>query len=88
MPMTQADAIVVDGDGHAIGLLARQIARRAEGDVVARTVMEPAVVAMFDGTPLECARDLLSRRGVRTLPLLSAGRVIGCIDADYGERRG
>jgi hypothetical protein len=88
MPMTQADAIVIDVDGHAIGLLARQVARRAEGNVLARSVMEPAVVALFDGAPLECAHDLLSKRGVRTLPLLSAGRVIGCIDADYGERRG
>ena len=88
MPTSQADAIVIDGDGHAIGLLSRQVARRAAGEILARSVMEPAVVALFDGAPLQCARDLLSKRGVRTLPLLSAGRVIGCIEADYGERRG
>jgi hypothetical protein len=85
MPVSQADVIVVDDDGHAIGLLPRERARRAVGDVPAQEVMDPAVVALFDGAPLENARDLLSKRGVRTLPLLSAGRVIGCI-ADGHEK--
>jgi Mg/Co/Ni transporter MgtE len=82
MPVSQADAIVIDDDGHAIGMLARERARRAVGDTFARELMNPAVVALFDGAPLETAVDLLSKKGVRTLPLLSAGRVIGCIDAD------
>jgi CBS-domain-containing membrane protein len=87
MPVTQADAIVVDGDGHAIGLLSRQAARRAHGDAIARSAMEPAIVALFDDAPIAWADELLSRRGVRTLPILSAGRVIGCIEADYRARR-
>lgn len=87
MPTTQADAIVVDGDGHAIGTLSRQSARRVHGDALARTVMEPAVVALFDGASVQRAQELLSNRSVRTLPVLSAGRVIGCVETDYGTRR-
>jgi len=85
MPMSQADAIVVDADRHAVGILSRQRARRAQGDTTARMLMEPAVVALFDGAPLERARELLATRGVRTLPVLSAGRVVGCVGS--GERR-
>jgi CBS-domain-containing membrane protein len=85
MPMSQADAIVVDADRHAVGILSRQRARRAQGDITARMLMEPAVVALFDGAPLERARELLATRGVRTLPVLSAGRVVGCVGS--GERR-
>jgi CBS-domain-containing membrane protein len=77
MPTTQADAIVVDADGHAVGILSRQRARRAPGDALARTVMEPGVVALFDGAGIEQARELLTTRGVKTLPVLSAGRVVG-----------
>jgi CBS-domain-containing membrane protein len=39
--------------------------------------MEPAVVALFDGAGVEQARELLTTRDVKTLPVLSAGRVVG-----------
>jgi hypothetical protein len=86
MPTSQADAIVVDRDGHAIGLLPRLTARRAERDALARSMMQPGVVALFDEAPLERAQELRWKRGVRTLPLLSAGRVVGCIECDYRDR--
>jgi len=81
VPATQADAIVVDRRGHAIGTLSRESVRRAPPNAAVRAVMEPSVVALFDGAPAARARELLLERGVRTLPVLSAGRVVGCIDA-------
>jgi hypothetical protein len=87
MPMSQADAIVIDGDGHAIGLLARQTARRAAGDVVARSVMEPAVVALFDGAPVGRPRDRVRRRRLRRAAWMTA-RVGGLGEHPHTPRVG
>jgi len=86
MPDDQRDAIVVDGDGHAIGLLSREQAVSVDEALPAQEAMDPAIVALFDNAPLESAHDLLSAKGVRTLPILSAGRVIGCVDTRQRTR--
>ncbi len=87
MPATQADAMVVDDDGHVIGLLPRSRAV-APGPGTARAQMDPVVVGLLDGAPIERARDLFRTHGIRTLPVLSGGRVIGCVNPEPADVQG
>jgi len=80
IPDTEPDAVVVDADGHAVGLLSREKAGEVDPAVLARDAMEPAVVALLDCASTESARSLVLRKGVRTLPVLSGGRVIGRVE--------
>lgn len=82
MASTQADAMVVDDDGHVIGLLPRDRGLAAGEHVTAGAEIDPMVVALLDSAPLERARELFATHGIRTLPVLSAGRVIGCVSVD------
>ncbi len=82
MPSSQTAAVVVDDDGHAIGLLASDVAGRAPAEASAQSVMNPVVIALLDGAPATRAHELLAQDGVRILPVVSGGRVVGCVNAD------
>ena len=80
VPSAQAEAVVVDANGHAIGLLGRERAKAAEEGELASVLMQPGVVMLLGDAPVECAHALLSQRGVRTLPVVAGGRVVGCVE--------
>jgi CBS-domain-containing membrane protein len=87
MPEAQADAVVVDSDGHAVGLLARERTASATLVDLAGALMQPAVVALLEDAPLACAHELLLRRGVRTLPIVSGGQVVGRVEGPTSSRK-
>ncbi len=80
MPGEQAEAIVVDEDGHAIGLLSREAASGGDATSDARALMQPVVVSVLQGAPLDRAREILSMSDVKTVPVVQAGRVVGRVD--------
>jgi CBS-domain-containing membrane protein len=79
MPEGQHDAIVVDSSGRAIGLLARDAAATAPDAALADSVMQPAIVTLVDEASVQSAHALLEQGGVKTLPVLSDNKVVGCV---------
>jgi predicted transcriptional regulator len=77
MKEPQQEAVVVDGDGHPIGLLAKAVGEGARPEVTAHACMEPAVVTVLHGATVERAREVQATSGVRTIPVVLAGRVVG-----------
>jgi CBS-domain-containing membrane protein len=86
MPATQAEAVVVDRDGHAIGLLGREGAA-APLDARASDVMDPMVISLLDGAPIDQASELLRDGRVRTIAVMAGGKVVGCVNAESVDKK-
>lgn len=80
--------VVLDETGALIGIVTEQdIVRKSAaidanpGTIPVSAVMSPNAVTARAGIPLSDARKLMTDRGIRHLPLLDKGRVVGLISS-------
>ena len=74
-----AIALILDSEGHTIGIVSRADLAKAAGAAVVRDHMTPFVISLLERASVADATELVLERGLHHVPILSEGRVLGVV---------